>query len=248
MYQLFNDSREERGYLKKWPTFSFRGKTSQDFDILVTSLGEREAPEQERDEISVPLSDKAHLILYPYHKPYTRSLEIAFNEKDRSPIFSWLKGYGVFETSRDNGHFFMASVMNISKPSTYRQGFLKSEVAFLVDPYAFLFSGRSPIVCAESMELVNPGTWYAKPLIEIVASGSFQMSINNKTFAMHDLDGTVVTVDSDLRKAYSDGKNVGQLMEGEFPWLKPGTNQIDFIALGGGEVKSVKITPRWCDL
>lgn len=248
MYPLFNDFREEMGYRKKWPTFSFLGKSSQDFDILVTSLGEREAPEQEREEISVPLSDKAHVILYPYHKPYTRSLEIAFNEKDRSPIFSWLKGYGVFETSRDNGHFFMASVKEISDPITYRQGFLKITVTFLVDPYAFLYSGRSPITCTQSLELVNPGTWYAKPLIEIVATGGFQMSINGKTFTMKNLDGTLVTVDSDLKKAYSDGKNVGQLMEGEFPWLQPGVNQIDVNALDGGAIKSVKITPRWCDL
>ncbi len=236
---LFDNWQERRGLHEK-PSFSFKGVNSEEFGIVVNDLGEREYPEQEQDTFDVPFSDKTNIILHPHHKPYKRVIEITFNQWQRNAIYDWLRGYGRLETTNDDLFFFEATVSKVNKPLLYKQGLMKTEIEFIINPYAYLYTGEVPINVTNGLEIINPGTWYAKPTLTITGTGNGEVSINGRAFQVIDLAGEI-TVNSTLKKVHY---GLGNHMTGEFPYLDVDKNTINF----NGGITSIVMIPRWCNL
>lgn len=243
LHQFFDQWENKRGHLKEIPSFSFRRNSSITFGIIVIDLGERQRPEQEEDIYNIPFSDKVNIILHAHHKPYTRTLSIAFNQWRKNEIFQWLQGFGRFETSNDPYVHFEAYISKVTKPRLYKQGLITCEIELMVNPYAYLNSGETEITIASGMTLHNPGTWIAQPTLSVFGSGNGEIAINGRSIYLSDIEKELV-INSHLKKIYREQKNEGQKMQGDFPYLDLGASKIEYT----GGITSLSMIPGWCYL
>lgn len=227
------------------PLFKFNGLTSAFFDIIVNDIGARRKPEQEAEHFEVPLSDRAHVIFYPHHKPYERELVITFPYGRKDEVFRWLAGSGYLETIDDPFICFSAHVMGIETTDNYaKTPYCTCRVRFLIDPYAYLLSGLEELPLMIGLNrLMNPGTWPSKPLFKTDATGDFEIETGGNRFVVKGQTG-LVQIDSKLMITHKDRVNIGEKTEGLYPELATG----EVIIKLSGAINSAILIPRWCEL
>lgn len=112
------------------------------------------------------------------------------------------------------------------------------QVEFTLDPFEYTedisFKLDKPGV------IYNPGTFESEPKLWIVGVGNLRVTINDISFRIKNVIGSVV-VDSDILEAYLDTVSLNNVMEGEFPILKVGPNNIQW----SENVEYIQIKPRW---
>lgn len=123
-----------------------------------------------------------------------------------------------------------------------RKTFLgKFNVTFRCKAERYLISGNVPVSVADGGTLINPTDFIAKPLIHVEGSGTGTLTIAGTTV---ELSGMVdyLNIDCDKQDVYRlSTENKNNLMEGNFPVLYSGSNNISF----DGGITSVTITPRY---
>ncbi|PGW56030.1 phage tail domain-containing protein [Bacillus thuringiensis] len=112
------------------------------------------------------------------------------------------------------------------------------EVDFILDP--FEYTEDVNLKLTEPGIFYNPGTIESEPKFWIVGNGTFRITINDVSFQIKDVDGSVV-VDSEVLEAYSGTIPMNDKMIGEFPIFKIGENKIDW----SGNIQFMSIRPRW---
>lgn len=112
------------------------------------------------------------------------------------------------------------------------------EVEFTLDP--FEYTEDVNLKLTEPGIFYNPGTIESEPKFWIVGNGTFRITINDVSFQIKDVDGSVV-VDSEVLEAYSGTLPMNDKMKGEFPIFKIGENKIDW----SGNIQFMSIRPRW---
>ena len=120
----------------------------------------------------------------------------------------------------------------------------KFEVVFTCRPERFLLTGDTAVTVASGNTITNPTAYASKPLIHIVGSGSGTLTVAGVTMSF---TGIVdyLNIDCDKMDVYRlPTENRNNLMTGEFPVLKSGSNTVSFT----GGITSVTITPRWWEL
>lgn len=117
-------------------------------------------------------------------------------------------------------------------------------VSFRCRPERFLNSGSTAVTVASGGTIVNPTTFAAKPLIHITGSGSGTLTVAGTTMAF---TGIVdyLNIDCDKMDVYRlPTENRNNLMTGEFPVLKSGSNAVSYT----GGITGCTITPNWWEL
>ncbi|MHB0800686.1 phage tail family protein [Bacillus thuringiensis] len=112
------------------------------------------------------------------------------------------------------------------------------EVDFILDP--FEYTEDVNLKLTEPGIFYNPGTIESEPKFWIVGNGTFRITINDVSFQIKDVNGSVV-VDSEVLEAYSGTIPMNDKMKGEFPIFKIGENKIDW----SGNIQFMSIRPRW---
>lgn len=117
----------------------------------------------------------------------------------------------------------------------------KFDVIFRCRPERYLVGSDIPIAFSGSGTITNPTSFRAKPLIHIVGSGNGSIIIAGQEMR---LTGMVdyLNVDCDTMNVYRlSSENRNNLMEGVFPVLFEGDNNVSF----SGGITSITITPRF---
>ncbi|MED2751857.1 phage tail family protein [Bacillus thuringiensis] len=112
------------------------------------------------------------------------------------------------------------------------------EVDFILDP--FEYTEDVNLKLTEPGIFYNPGTIESEPKFWIVGNGTLRITINDVSFQVKDVNGSVV-VDSEVLEAYSGIIPMNSKMIGEFPIFKIGENKIDW----SGNIQFMSIRPRW---
>ncbi|MGR5991627.1 phage tail protein [Bacillus paranthracis] len=112
------------------------------------------------------------------------------------------------------------------------------EVDFILDP--FEYTEDVNLKLTEPGIFYNPGTIESEPKFWIVGNGTLRITINDVSFQVKDVNGSVV-VDSEVLEAYSGIIPMNSQMIGEFPIFKIGENKIDW----SGNIQFMSIRPRW---
>ncbi|MBC6973043.1 phage tail family protein [Bacillus sp. Xin] len=112
------------------------------------------------------------------------------------------------------------------------------EVKFTLDP--FEYAEDESITIYEQGLIYNPGTFESEPKMWIVAKGTVNITINDITFQLKDIESSVV-VDSEILEAYIGTVPMNNKMVGDFPIFNVGSNRISW----SGTVQSITIRPRW---
>lgn len=152
-------------------------------------------------------------------------------------IKSFLDGYGT--VSFDGKREYTAIIQNaipFEKVSRFRSFIIQ----FLCNPISHEIN--SEIQNIESSPTgfnINDANYKMYPIIEITGTGNIDVTINNRTFKLLDVDGKCV-LDCENLVITSNGINISNKMLNNFPYLNPGTNNIEYT----GDVTEFIITYR----
>ncbi|MEK4414514.1 MULTISPECIES: phage tail domain-containing protein [Bacillus] len=112
------------------------------------------------------------------------------------------------------------------------------EVDFTLDP--FEYTEDVNLKLTQPGVIYNPGTMESDPKFWIVGNGTFRITINDVSFQIKDVKGSVV-IDSEVLEAYTDTISMNHKMVGQFPILGVGENTIEW----SGAIQFMEIRPRW---
>ncbi|WJE51152.1 phage tail protein [Bacillus cereus] len=112
------------------------------------------------------------------------------------------------------------------------------EATFTFDPFEYVED--ETIILTTPGLVYNPGTEKSDPKIVITGNGTVNITINDVTFQVKDIVGSVI-IDSELLEAYKGTTNMNNKMIGNFPVFDVESNSITWT----GTVQSLTITPRW---
>ncbi|MEW4237000.1 phage tail family protein [Bacillus thuringiensis] len=112
------------------------------------------------------------------------------------------------------------------------------EVDFTLDP--FEYTEDVNLKLTKPGVIYNPGTIESDPKFWIVGNGTFRITINDVSFQIKDVNGSVV-IDSEILEAYTDTISMNNKMVGQFPIFNIGENTIDW----SGAIQFMEIRPRW---
>ncbi|MRC31753.1 phage tail protein [Bacillus thuringiensis] len=112
------------------------------------------------------------------------------------------------------------------------------EVDFTLDP--FEYTEDVNLKLTKPGVIYNPGTIESDPKFWIVGNGTFRITINDISFQIKDVNGSVV-IDSEILEAYTDTISMNNKMVGQFPILGVGENTIEW----SGAIQFMEIRPRW---
>ncbi|MGN4664691.1 distal tail protein Dit [Bacillus cereus group sp. MYBK234-1] len=112
------------------------------------------------------------------------------------------------------------------------------EVDFTLDP--FEYTEDANIMLSTPGSIYNPGTMESTPMLFIAGNGTFRIFINDVSFQIKDVNGSVV-IDSELLEAYSGTVSMNDKMIGGFPEFQIGENKIEW----SGAIQFISIQPRW---
>ncbi|KXY16168.1 distal tail protein Dit [Bacillus cereus] len=112
------------------------------------------------------------------------------------------------------------------------------EVDFTLDP--FEYTEDANIMLSTPGSIYNPGTMESTPMLFVAGNGTFRIFINDVSFQIKDVNGSVV-IDSELLEAYSGTVSMNDKMIGGFPEFQIGENKIEW----SGAIQFISIQPRW---
>ncbi|MEC3376929.1 phage tail protein, partial [Bacillus cereus] len=112
------------------------------------------------------------------------------------------------------------------------------EVDFKLDP--FEYTEDVNLKLTKPGVIYNPGTIESDPKFWIVGNGTFRITINNVSFQIKDVNGSVV-IDSEILESYTDTISMNNKMVGQFPIFNVGENTIEW----SGAIQFMEIRPRW---
>lgn len=112
------------------------------------------------------------------------------------------------------------------------------EVDFKLDP--FEYTEDVNLKLTKPGVIYNPGTIESYPKFWIVGNGTFRITINDVSFQIKDVNGSVV-IDSEILEAYTDTISMNHKMVGQFPIFNVGENTIEW----SGVIQFMEIRPRW---
>lgn len=228
--------------------FTFNGKSTANFGLLVDGLKTYGAPQRRVEQIAIAGRNGDIIIDSGTYDNYVAEYTISvidnfkFNARE---IANWLlgsSGYLRLEDTYNPEHYRLASCYNtlefdviaLSRAGT-------ATVDFLCYPQRFLKTGEQVITLTANGSLANPTGFTAKPIIRAYSKGSF--TIGNQVVTINSIDG-YVDINSETMQCHKGTTNCNQNVSiDEFPTLSSGTTNI---TLNG--VTKLDITPNWWQL
>lgn len=156
------------------------------------------------------------------YEPFSLSIEChAKEDANFDEIKAFLDGYGTL--TFDNQREYTAIIKN-AIPFEKVQMFKSFVVQFMVNPIAKDINATT-IDLLDGDFTINGATSIMYPTLTLEASGDIDITINNNTFSLEGADGTYV-LDCENKVITKNGVNASNIMSGDFPTFKNGTNEI----------------------
>lgn len=237
--------------------FEFKGKRSDEMGIMLRGMGTRFAPGTNVERKKV--AGRNGGLKYGPRTYNDVQVRIECDVRDESrltEILGWLTGEGLLRFSDAPGFAYEASVEKEYSYAQIMNRYMgqRFTITWTCAPFRRLHPEVGAIAYNEPGIIENPGTAPALPLIKIVGSGDFSLTIGMQTVFFRDVDGGII-IDSELGDALT--LNGAQLandkMDGPLFEIQPGYNPINW-TVGSeddegnaipGNVSQVTVTPRW---
>lgn len=237
--------------------FEFKGIRSDEMGIFLRQMATRFVPGVNIARKKVAGRD-GDLKYGPrtYNSVQVR-IECDVRDESKLPaVLAWLTGEGRLRFSDEPEYAYDASVEKeySRSPIMSRYKGQRFTVTWICQPFRRLYPEPGAIAFSAPGTLENPGTATALPLIRIVGSGSFSLTIGMQTVYFNNIEGGIA-IDSELGDALTlDGSQLANdKMSGSLFEIQPGYNGISWLEGGeddegnpiSGSVTQVTITPRW---
>lgn len=181
------------------------------------------------------------------YKSYTKILNIALTRNyDIDNVIEYFSGDGYLTFSNEKDKYYKASIVDDIDYNNLLN-FKTASIKFHVQPFKYKLNEEKIILNVtnqKQIKVINQGNIESKPLIEIIGSGSIELSLNNMHFCSLELsENDNIIIDSEKQDAYFGGKLLNNKMLGFFPSLISGENIITW----SGNISKIIIFPnsRW---
>lgn len=156
------------------------------------------------------------------------SLSVECHAKENAnfdDICEFLDGFGTLSL---DGKREYTAVINNSISFEKVLMFKKFIVQFLVNPICEDIESTTCNVSSNNYKLTINNTYYdIEPVVTLTCSGNVSITINNETFHLNNTNGTYA-LDCKNKLIAKDNINASSIMNGDFPKLKKGTNNISY--------------------
>lgn len=155
-------------------------------------------------------------------------------------IGTWLSGSSEVVFSNEPDKKYKATIINQIEIAKVIQQWHSFIIQFECQPHKYALN-NDLITLTGTGTVFNPSTNYSKPIIKIFGIGTIYLIINtNNVITLNNVVDYVV-IDSELVDCYKETILKNNDMNGEFPILQSGNNEISWI----GSVSKIEITPNW---
>lgn len=228
--------------------FTFNGKSTADYGLLVTGRRVFGAPARKVEKFSVPGRNGDILVDTGAYENYIVAYDVALLDfkTDVRAITNWLlssSGYSKLTDTYDTTHYRMGacySSIEYVTTALNREG--TATIEFDCKPQRFLLSGETTTtITASSATVTNPSSLPSNPLLRVYGTGT--VTVNGTTITVNAVN-SYVDIDCEAQQAYKGTTNCNNdITVAEFPTLAPGNNTI---AKSGPS--KIELTPRWWEL
>lgn len=196
------------------------------------------------EKISVPGRDGDLIKVDGYEDV---SLPIDFNiledrniKSDVRKIKGWFMDKSILSFSDDPNYFRKIKNVEIGNIENEVEFYGYFTVDFLFDPFEYQKTTTKSYT-SSPVTLINPGTYFSRPLIKIYGTGTVILTVNGVGITLKNLTDEII-LDSELEEAYKGlTTNMNENMIGSFPIFKKGSNTISW----SGNVTKIEIDERW---
>ena len=229
----------------------FNGVSSEELGIVVEHPPNYEIAKRRYETIQVPGRNSDIIIDNNCFDNVDRTYDIAIGQEGggftvfASRMADWLSsgsGYCRLEDTYEPDYYKMAVMSDPGEVINILQQAGRTTVTFNRRPERFLKMGEHYVTVNDGSVLTNPTRYTAKPIIEVSGKGSGSITVGRRTIEIKNIVD-VITIDSELQEAYSDGVNQnGNIIAPDgLPILEVGENLISY----SGGITNVTISPRW---
>ncbi len=171
---------------------------------------------------------------------YIKSVEfIVKDEKRIDEICAHFKGSGWLIFSSEPDRKYKARVSNQIEFSHIIRHLKRFIVEFEVQPFGYDVFAQT-LVKTSPFSLFNLGTFESEPIITIFGNGNITLYVNDQNISLKEIAGKII-VDSEMQNAYNGATSMNNKMQGDFPILILGENNISWL----GNVTRLEIQPNW---
>lgn len=164
-------------------------------------------------------------------------------------LAEWLvtEEYGIFRDTYNNGYFRYGIVTEISDIIGVESDVYETEITFNFQPFLYSDEGQNLLTYSStnnsiSATIINPENVASEPVIKIIGSGNFTLTINGKNIYLTNAENFII-IDKPKEDVYdNNGSCNGKINAVELPIFKTGTNTI---AVTGNNAFTLEITPNW---
>lgn len=237
------------------PYFIYKDKNSKDMGISILKLPPRTKPTRRGELITVPGRDGFLFESEDAYSGKTLEIECTFlppeNETSSEldslikEILVWLDGTGKLIFSDYPDYYYEATIINEIPIERVFKRYRRFLLTFEVQPFAKSIMQTTSTHLTLGKHNLSVSSYYkVKPEVKIVGVGNIDISINNLSIHLNDIDGTII-LDSELLNASDgNGTNMNNHMIGEFPTLDPGDNEINISCDDESTFTSLEISYR----
>ena len=227
--------------------FTFNGKSSLDFEVMISGGGTFKAPDRDVESIAIPgRNGDLHIdngrfsnieVVYPAFivKAFRKNFD-AFKAFMLSQ-----RGYKELADSYHPEYFRLASYKSAIEPKMTPRNLEGSfDIVFDCDPRRFLKTGQKTISANATSSVKNPTLFNALPKIRAYGTGT--LTINGISITISTAD-VYTEIDCETQEAYKGSTSCNSnitLTDGAFPYLSPGLNSLSYTGL-----TNFTITPRY---
>lgn len=227
--------------------FTFNGKSSGDFGLLVSNVSAFGAPARVVEKVQIPYRNGDLLIDTGAYQNYIVTYEVAIIQNtdiNMRNIADWLlntNGYCELSDDYTPDYYRLGAYYNqIDYTMTMLNRYGSATISFDCKPQRYLNSGKTAQSFTASGTIINPTHFDSKPLIEVTGRGYF--TVNGTTIYVGN-NPTTTIIDSERMQVYRDGVNASEFVAmDDYPTLQTGSNTI---TITSSTITRVDITPRW---
>lgn len=227
--------------------FEFNGKQSRDFGIYISGSGTFNSPERDVSKVSIPGRNGDLLIDNGRFKnisvEYPAFIRTKFKEFSGAAR-EWLLSHNGYFRLEDTYHPEEFRLASFSGPIDFdvRALNMSGEFELLFDckPQRFLKSGEQKITANGNIQITNPTSFAAKPIIRVYGT-SGNLIVGDTIVQLKKIAG-YVDIDCDTENAFKEITNCNSdIFAPDFPTLPPGQTGVST----EGAITSIEIIPRW---
>ena len=229
--------------------FYYNGYYSNEMGLIVEEKSIYNGPQPDFELISVPGRDGDIILDHNRYKNVEVSYTVSFigTKEKAAALRQWLCAravYGYLSDSYQPEYFRYAVFVSQLNIEEVMHNVGRAVLTFSCKPYLYRKDGAMTTKYTQSdFVLTNPEQYRSVPDITIYGTGKIYLNIGYNQYYMEDIRSQII-LDGELMHAYSGTTPLNEKIRfTEFPYLRPGDNQISWG--GTGTVRSVYIAPNW---